>query len=356
MSFLTKMAGILLAVVGFVAIASASAPKDPSWERKEYSVSDQQYKGFITVRPGRDLFVDLVKAAPGNPTVFLLNGLTYSTEQWNDFIPFLLKNKIGVVRIDLFGMGQSLIMKSGPPLSAISYQDQVEDLKGLMDVLKIKGPHNLLGLSYGGAIAMAFVKQYPSLVNKLILMAPFTKPVGAQDTWIRSQIWFVRKTNPMNPFSDDDLYDYYLRQIVYSTYPSAEPVILSHPYKLEGVYRLVQGVRKFLASEAVGSFPVKSVHLVLAARDQYIEPSVFSEFWNSVPAESRSSLLVINDSEHKIPQNVPDFSAGWVYNILMNHRLLNQGLDFIGDPKTGAVYQNGEKVIDLPKGIKYGYL
>lgn len=353
MSILTKMMSIVFAAICVCGPVNAA---DKLGRDTDYSVSDQQFKGFITVAPGRELFVDIVKAAPGNPTVFLLNGLTYTTEQWNDFVPYLLKNKIGVVRIDLYGMGQSLILKSGPVVSSISYESQVENLKSLIEILQIKGPYNLLGLSYGGAIAMAFAKTYPTLVKELILMAPFTKPVVSQDTWIRSQIWLTRKINPSIPYSDDDLYDIFLRQLVYTTFPSAEPIILTHPFKIEGVYRLVQGVRKFIAADVVDKFPAKSVHLMIGVKDQYIEAPVFAEFWNSLPTKSRASLLVINDSEHKIPQHVPDFSAGWVYHILTGNKLLKEGYEFTGDPKTGQVSKDGQKVLELPRGFKYGYL
>ncbi len=40
--------------------------------------------------------------------------------------------------------------------------------------------------------------------------------------------------------SDDDLYDLFLHQIVYATYPQAEPIVLENPFKLEATYRLVQ--------------------------------------------------------------------------------------------------------------------
>lgn len=342
----------LLVAVTVTAIVPAQAANSEN----AYQVSDSEFKGFVTVRPGRELYVDVVKAQPGKPTAVLLNGLTYSTQQWNDFVADLIKQGFGVLRYDMYGMGQSLIMKSGPIYSAITLEDQIADLKALLDVIHIKGPYNLVGLSYGGAIAMNFAKTYPNLVQNLVLLAPFTRPVSSQDQWIRSQIWLTRQTNPNLPYSDDDLYDFYLRQIIYSTYPSVEPIILSHPFKLDAVYRLVQGARKFMAVEIVDKFPTASVHLVISARDQYIDGSILTDFWNQVPAKSRASLLTINDAEHKIPQHVPNFSAGWVAQIIMNDKKLRQGLDFIGDPRTGAVFQNGEKVYDLPKGFKHGYL
>ena len=64
-------------------------------------------------------------------------------------------------------------------------------------------------------------------------MAPYTQPLKGQDDWIKQQISVTRMQFPFNPYSDEQLYDYFLRQICFSTYPSLEPIVLENPYKLE---------------------------------------------------------------------------------------------------------------------------
>ncbi len=59
-----------------------------------------------------------------------------------------------VISLDLRGFGMSDVPES------ISVEDFVEDVINLMDELGLESA-NLLGLSMGGAVCMAFFKKYP---------------------------------------------------------------------------------------------------------------------------------------------------------------------------------------------------
>lgn len=120
-------------------------------------------------------------------------------------------------------------------------------MNSLLSELKVAKPYNLVGLSYGGGIAIAYAAQYPKEVKRILALAPFTEPLQSQDNWIKNQVAYTRVMQPWNPYSDDELYDYFLRNIIYGTYPSAEPIVLENPYKLEAT-RMVQGIRQFRAS------------------------------------------------------------------------------------------------------------
>lgn len=300
-------------------------------------------KDFVALSPERELFVDYVPAKGKQPTVILINGLTYSTVQWNRFVAPLIARGVGVLRYDPVGQGQTLL-RYAPILNVIPSTDQVADLKLLLEVLEIPAPYNLAGLSYGGGIALGFAAEFPELVQNLILMAPYTRPVQETDDWIKAQIWVTRKMFPYNPYSDDDLYDHFLHQIVYATYPQAEPIVLENPFKLEATFRLVQGIRSARPMDTASTLPEASVHLMIARSDQYIKTSVLDEYWDVVPLASRASRIYINDSEHKMVEAVPVFTASWVYEILKGNKRLFQGKDFEGYPLTGEVKASDEKL------------
>lgn len=303
----------------------------------------EAFKGFVEVAPQRELYVDYVPAKSGQPTVVLVNGLTYSTRQWENFTEQLLSKGVGVLRYDPFGQGQTLL-KYAPVLAPIPVQNQVEDLKVLLDVMNLKGPYNIAGLSYGGGVVAGFAAAYPSLVNNLIMMAPFTRPLDGQDSWIKAQIWATRQIFPYNKMTDDDLYDFYLHQIVYATYPQAEPIVLENPFKLEATFRLVQGIRKFRPIDLTGSIPHRSLHLMIARQDQYINTGVLDEYWDAVPEAARASRLYINGSEHKMVEAVPNFTAAWVYQIISGNKKLFEGRDFEGYPYRGQVRSGQEQI------------
>lgn len=306
-----------------------------------------RFEGFVKIAENRELYVDWSQAKPGQPTVILINGLTYTTEQWDRFASALVDRGVGVFRYDPMGMGQTLL-KYAPVSADIAIEDQVKDLHLLLSIFNLEEKANLVGLSYGGGLALLYATTYPKDINNLILMAPYTEPVASQDQWIQSQIWYTRQVAPWNTASDDDLYAYFYRQIVYSTYPSAEPIVLENPYKLEAVYRMGLGIRKFRAEKIVSKLPANSTHLLIAGRDRYIPRGVLDFFWDKVPEQAKSSRTVIFNSDHKIPEEVPRFSAALVNEIITNGNLFSRGRDFEADPGTGEVqYKNGR--IKLPK-------
>lgn len=304
---------------------------------------------FITLDSGDRLFVDYKEPKGDSPTIVLLHGLTYSNKSWDAFVDGLsaINSDVGILRYDMKGMGETLLDRSLPVNYPIPYEDQVKDLSLLLKKLQLKKVH-LLGLSYGGGIGIAFANQYPEMIHSLILMAPFTEPVKQQDEWIKLQVSVARASNPWNPATDDELYDFFLRQFVYSTYPSAEPTILENPYKLEAVYRMAQGVRKLLAKEHVKNLPAGSVHLMVANEDQYIPKTILDSFWKNIPKEKRASRILISTTEHKMPEAIPLFSSSWVNEILKGNEKISEGKSFEGSTlKQNA--KSGSTVIDLSR-------
>lgn len=304
------------------------------------SAMAENFRGFVKIHEGQELFVIWNKAAVGKPTVVLLNGLTYTTAQWTAMTQALTVLGVGVVRYDMEGMGQTLI-RDGFPLAIIPIKNQVSDLKELLVALKIPTPYNLVGLSYGGGMGIAFAEEYPEDIGALVAMAPYTKPIQGQDEAIRKQIKQTRITFPLNPATDDELYDYFLKQMVYLTYPSAEPIILEHPWKLEAVFRMAQGIRKWNALGALDKMPNANFHLMIADEDQYVARETMDELWDLLPVEKRGSLMVIEETEHKVPEFAPNFAAAWVYKVLTSKELFHTGVEFTGSPYTGTVTYDG---------------
>ena len=292
--------------------------------------------GFIEIRPGRSLYVDWTQSDTTKPTVILLNGLTYSTTNWDAYTQFLVKKGFGVLRYDPFGMGKTLA-RSGNVQSVILIEEQARDLDLLTTKLGLTGKLNLVGLSYGGGLAIAFAQDFSERVGSVILMCPFTEPLAQQDSMIKQQIAATRLQFPSNPATDEDLYAYFLRQNIYYVYPYYEPSMLESPLKPEAVFQMVQGIRTYDALAAASSFPAHSVHMVLAEKDQYIPRATLEKYWNTIPASQRASKMLVDFSEHKIPEAFPSFAAEWTSVILSHQPGLDQGQSFEGNPITGKV-------------------
>lgn len=257
-------------------------------------------------------------------------GFTYKVENWDSFVAELEGNGFGILRYDMTGMGRTLLDGKLPVDYKISWKTQVTELAQLLTVLKIRKA-NILGLSYGGGIAIGFANAYPQFIDSIIIMAPFTEPLEGQDSSIRYQMAQFRAMNPWNKIGNDDLYDLFLKQMVYTVYPATGQVVMDNPYTLEAMFRLVQGIRKMIALEHIDNIPPKSIHLMVALQDQFISPTVFDNFWSKVPNNLKASRLNIWGSEHRIPEAVPAYAAGWVREILNGNELISKGRTFEGN-------------------------
>lgn len=311
-------------------------------------INSQHIQNWVRVDSGNELYFNLIYPQANKPTVILLNGLTATIENWETIAQSLAQKGIGVLRFDFYGQGKTLA-KYGAPKSAVNFRKQVEDLKSLLIKLKIPQPYHFVGHSYGGGIAQAFIEIYPQLVRNIILMAPYTRPVDSQDIWIKSQIFATRLMFPFNTMTYDQCYDYYLRNLIYTTYPYAEPSIVKIPYKLESTFKLVQGIRKYLPEDMADKLPAGKVHLLVGVRDTLVLPYVLDTFWKKVNAKARMSRLFLQDTNHYINDTAPKFSASWIAQIVMGNGLLYKGYDFVGYPKLGYAQSVAGAKIPLEK-------
>jgi len=297
-----------------------------------YGQSLQQQLGLVDIN-GKNLYVEYTKPFGQKPTLIVVNGLTYSTRNWSASMKFLKQKGYGVLLFDLQGMGTTLLSNS-MPTSPILYRQQVADIKALVNKLKIKAPYNMVGLSYGGGIIAAYAAEFPKDIGNLILIAPYTEFLETQKNWIKDQIQNTRVAFPHNPASDEELTDYFIRQLVYTTYPAAEISSVENPWKLEGITRLVQGIRMYQPIHDAKKIPKRSLHLVLAEQDQYIPKAVFEKYWNAVPLSSRASRTKVRYSEHKLPEAFPRFVGQFIMGVLEGQPLLFKGETLEANPVT----------------------
>jgi pimeloyl-ACP methyl ester carboxylesterase len=305
-------------------------------------------KGLVEVNPGRKLYVEYRAAAPGKHTLFMLNGLTWSTRDWGRFVDAMddIDPGIGFVLYDMRGMGRTLL-EYAPLRESISIEDQVEDLKALRSNLNVSGKTALAGLSYGGALAIAYLAKHPRDFDMSIAMAPFIERLTEQDVLIGNWILRHRFVFPWDPRTKEELYDHYLRVLIYSTYPAAEPVLLENPFKLEATFRMVQGAKDFTALGQVERLPKNILHLIGAMDDEFVKADRLEVFWNAVKNKA-GSYLKLNYTKHKIPSERPEIAASWIYQILRGHKGIAQGIVFEGDPFAGEA-RSGDLVIPLKK-------
>lgn len=130
----------------------------------------------------------------GKPLI-LLNGIMMSTRSWGIFKEtFSADNKL--ILLDFLDQGQSDKIRE-----AYSQDLQVEVLRALIEELSLEKV-NILGISYGGEVALNFIVKYEKMVDRLVLFntCPKTSP------WLKDigDAWNLSRNNAM---------DYYLTTI-----------------------------------------------------------------------------------------------------------------------------------------------
>ena len=110
----------------------------------------------------------------GKPLI-LLNGIMMSTASWGIFIDAFSKNN-QLILLDFLDQGRS------DKMEGISYtqDEQVEVLKALLENINI-GKINIVGISYGGEVALGFSVKYQQYIEKLILFNTTAKT----SSWLR---------------------------------------------------------------------------------------------------------------------------------------------------------------------------
>lgn len=310
-------------------------------------------RGFVEVRPGHRLYVEHKRAKRGHQTLFLANGLTYSTTQWRSYVGYLEQflPDLGIVLFDMEGQGQTLIDRI-PNIygKRISLFDQALDLHDLRHNLGIDGPCVLAGLSYGGAVTLLHAANYPNDFERYIVMAPFLERLEPQDRWVHRQIRLHRLLFPWDETSDETLYVAYLEQLVRTTYPQAEPVILENIFKIEGVVAMVKGSKDFRASDLVDRLPLRKIHVIGGERDEHVKLRDLNAFVDAIRSGPLASFMIFKWTRHKLPELVPKFLAATTAKLMTPPAEYTEGRTFYGDPLSGEFHSGDEGHLLTSKG------
>ena len=100
-------------------------------------------------------------------TVVLVHGFSVPYYIWDPTFDCLAESGFQVLRYDLFGRGYS-----DRPNTIYDIHLFVRQLRELLDILELKKPVHLAGLSMGGPISASFADRFPQHIRSLILIDP----------------------------------------------------------------------------------------------------------------------------------------------------------------------------------------
>jgi pimeloyl-ACP methyl ester carboxylesterase len=129
-------------------------------------------------------------SAGHGPAVILLHGYTQTSRMWRPIIPQLAE-KFTVIAPDLPGIGDSGIPSDG--LDMKSAATRVHALARSLGIEKAR----VVGHDIGLMVAYAYAAQFPSEVEKLVVMDAFLPGVaGWEDVYNNPGIWHFRFNGP----------------------------------------------------------------------------------------------------------------------------------------------------------------
>jgi len=117
---------------------------------------------YFTTNDNCRLFYTLTEPSPHAPAVIFLNGLAQTTTYWHGQARFFAED-YRILRYDGRAQGRSEI--GAEPLTPPRH---VSDLRALCDHLEIESA-NLVGLSHGAYVALAYTARYPGSVDRLVV-------------------------------------------------------------------------------------------------------------------------------------------------------------------------------------------
>src|SRR5271155_1864083 len=124
------------------------------------------------------------------PAVILLHGYTQTSRMWKPIFP-LLAEKFTVIAPDLPGIGDSEIPANGLDMKTAAIR--IHALAKSLGVEKAR----VVGHDIGLMVAYAYAAQFPTEVEKLVLMDAFLPGVaGWEDVYNNPGIWHFRFNGP----------------------------------------------------------------------------------------------------------------------------------------------------------------
>lgn len=203
----------------------------------------------------------------GDRTLVILNGIMMSCASWQPFLGMLTKH-VKVVLVDFFDQGKSDFMSQ-----AYTQSLQVELVESLLRTLS-QNDVTLMGISYGGEIAMQVAARAPELLKRLVLAntTPFTDPQlkAVGEAWINAAKTydgrqFFKATIP--PIYSSG---FYARRLDWLNSREDLFVKLFDKRWYEGFIRLVISAESHDARQALKS--IKAPTLIIGADEDMITP------------------------------------------------------------------------------------
>lgn len=232
--------------------------------------------------------------------------------------------------IELEGHGLS----QGERCCIYNFDDLVEDVKKLIDILKEKNqglPFYLTGFSMGGAIIVHLCIKYPKLVSGIVLMAPMCgisdsmKPSKPIEYGLRFLLYFF-PTKQWVPGSDEEFLDKCSINEEYKNLKKMDTISYKSNQRLTTAFQCLIACEFIKNNSHLFETPLILFH---GNNDLVTDYNISHKFFNRISSKDKKfitldqgyhSLLIHNNDNDETPEIVMQKLKEWL-NERINHNL-----------------------------------
>ena len=248
------------------------------------------------------------------PVLVILNGIMMSHKSWDLFIDDF-STHFQVLRLDMIDQGESSKAEND-----YTQAIQVDMLKALFDHLTIRKAH-VLGISYGGSIALQFAAKYQSSVDKLLLF----NIVAKTSDWLKAigDGW-----NAVAKTRDGNAYYHITIPYIYSPLFYQERLdwmnqrkellipLFSNPEFLDAMIRLTKSAETHDVTASLGS--INTPTLVVSGSLDYLTPPFEQE--TVVKAMPNAHHVIFEGAGHASMYEQPQLFVTTVLGFLLTQK------------------------------------
>jgi len=210
----------------------------------------------------------------GKP-ILILNGIMMSTKSWAPFVHTLSAQNT-LIRLDFYDQGQS----DKIPGESYTQSIQVELIQALLQHLNLEKT-SIVGISYGGEVALQFAIQYPNSVDRLLLFntAAYTSP-WLQDIgkgWIAASK--TRNGQAYYQTAIPVIYSPHYYESKLEWMKKREQILIpifSNPEFLDAMERLTNSAEHYDVRAELSHIQAKT--LIVSAEEDYLTPMANQEY------------------------------------------------------------------------------
>lgn len=249
----------------------------------------------------------------GRP-ILLLNGIMMSTASWEFFKDPLTHNN-QLITLDFLDQGQSDKLEG-----KYDQEVQVDLINGLLKHLNIE-KINIVGISYGGEVAMQYALKYGESIDRLVLFNTTAKT----NPWLRDigRSWMLSGNDPLN---------YYLTTIpiIYSPKFYNENIkwmedrkelltkyVFSDKAFMDSMERLTLSAEDYDIEDRLDE--IKCPTLIVGAENDYITPLTEQRLLNK--GINKSELIILPDTGHGAMYERPLLFTSLILGFVNNTKL-----------------------------------